>query len=131
MIQDAHPLRSGIPDGYSAFYKIDVTVAASTWTVDKARFPSGFGGGTAAGDNAFAGTGVGVISWPAGLKVRGSKVAVDSRGATGTQVLGWVTNINETTGTANIVFTSTAAPATLANPPVNSVIYIELDLETV
>lgn len=132
MIQDAHPLRSGLPDGYQAKYKIDIVTAASTWTVNMERFPSGFGGATALTTNAFAAPGRGTLTFPAGMRVRGFKAACDHKNvANGTQVLVFPGNINETTGTLDILTTLTTAASTLANPTAGDVIWVELDLETV
>jgi hypothetical protein len=127
MIQDAHPIRSGIPDHYKANYKIAVTVAASTWTVNDERMPSGFGAGT----NVFSATGIANLIFPAGQKVRGARASV----AAPTAVIGsarhaQVTTINETLGTCQVMITDLAVPA-LANPIVDSIIFVELDLETV
>jgi hypothetical protein len=132
MIQDAHPLRSGMPDGYVALYEIDIVVAATTWTVNQERLPSGFGGATAGSSNAFSATGVGALTFPAGMKVRGAKGNVDSDSiVAANQFHCFVTNINEAAGTCNFVITTTGAPTVLANPTLNSTVYVELDLETV
>jgi hypothetical protein len=135
MIQDAFPVRSGTPDGYLAFYEIDVVVAASTWTLNKQRMPSGFNGaGVAPGadaSNGFVSTGRADFTFPAGNKVRGANASVDSKGVTGAQAFAFVANINEAAGTFSVITTLTGAPATLANPAVNSTIYVELDLETI
>lgn len=129
MIQDAHPVRSGIPDCYQAKYKIDVVVAATTWTVNMERFPSGFGA-PGANQNAFSATGVGLILFPPGMKLRGSKASVQTPGVTAAEQRdAAVCNVSESAGTASIVITDRAAP-TLANPVINSVIWVELDLET-
>ena len=130
MIQDAHPLRSGMPDGYVALYEIDIVVAATTWAVNQERFPSGFGG-LAGSSNAFQATGVGALTFPAGMKVRGAKGNVDSDAITGAQFHCFVTNINEAAGTCNFVITTTGTPTVLANPTLNATVYVELDLETV
>jgi hypothetical protein len=131
MIQDAHPVRSGIPDHYKAIYKIDVVVAASTWTINGERLPSGFN----AGGNAFSSTGVAAIVFPAGYKVRGAKAMVAApTAAVASYRTAHVAAISEANGTANVVITDGglggASPA-LANPIVNSIIFVELDLESV
>lgn len=132
MIQDAHPVRSGVPDGYRALYKIDIVAAAATWTVNQERLPSGFEGATANSNNAFVATGRGTIRFPAGMRVRGVQVCVDHKNnANGTQVLAFPGNVNETLGTMDILTTLTTAPSTLANPTNGDVIYAELMLETV
>lgn len=127
MIQDAHPLRTGVPDGYEALYKIDVVVAASTWTVNADRLPSGFG----AGSNVFSATGIANIVFPAGMKVRDARASVSPPTTTvGDQRSADVVNINESAGTAQIAITDRAVPA-LANPVINSIIWVQLTLETV
>jgi hypothetical protein len=131
VIQDAHPMRSGVPDCYVALYKIDVVVAASTWTVNSDRFPSGFG----AGSNVFGSTGVANIVFPPGMKVRGAQAQVSPpTAAAASYRTANVCNINEAAGTAQIMITDGgllgASPA-LANPLINSIIWAELDLETV
>ncbi len=131
MIQDAHPVRSGIPDHYKAIYKIDVVVAATTWTINGDRLPSGFN----AGGNAFSSTGIAALVFPAGYRVRGAKASVHApTTAVASQRSANVAAINETNGTANVVITDmgllTASPA-LANPVINSIIFVELDLESV
>ena len=127
MIQDAHPMRSGVPDSYDALYKIDVVVAASTWTVNSDRLPSGFGAGT----NVFSATGIANIVFPAGMKVRCANAGVSAPTTTvGDQRSAEVVNINEAAGTAQIAITDRATPS-LANPVINSIIWARLTLETV
>lgn len=127
MIQDAHPMRSGVPDCYVAKYKIDVVVAATTWTLNGERLPSGFN----AGGNVFISTGRADIVFPPGLKVRGARAMVDNKAVTAVAQLDatWA-NINETAGTASLIITDKATP-TLANPTAGGVIYAELDLESI
>lgn len=134
MIQDAHPVRSGVPDLYQAKYKIDIVAAAATWTVNLERFPSGFGGTTQSPptSNAFLATGQGRLTFPPTMKVRGAKGWCDHKNvANGTQVLVFPGNVNEANGTIDILTTLTTAPSTLANPTNGDVIYVDLDLETV
>jgi hypothetical protein len=130
MIQDAHPMRSGVPDCYVAKYKIDVVVAAATWTVNMDRFPSGFGA-PGAGQNAFSATGIGLITFPPGMKVRNAHASVSAPTTTvADQRCADVVAINEAAGTASIAISDRAVPA-LANPVINSIIWVELTLETV
>jgi hypothetical protein len=127
MIQDAHPVRSGVPDHYKALYKIAVTVAASTWTVSDERMPSGFG----AGSNVFGSTGIANLVFPAGQKVRGANAHIAAPTAViGSARLAQVCNINEAAGTCQVMVYDAATPS-LANPIVNSTMFVELDLETV
>lgn len=131
MIQDAHPLRSGIPDGYVAKYEIDIVAAGVTHTLNQERLPSGFTGvgGTS---NTFAGTGLNQIRFPPGMKVRGATVVVDRRNTVAAnQINSWVANIDEVNGAAVVVTTINSAPTALADPPTGAVIYVSLDLETV
>jgi hypothetical protein len=131
VIQDAHPVRSGIPDHYKAIYKIDVVVAATTWTINGERLPSGFN----AGGNAFSAQGIGNLVFPAGYKVRGAKaIVVPPTTAVGSYRTAHVAAISETNGTANVVITDgglLGASPILQNPVVNSIIFVELDLESV
>jgi|SRR4051812_13874420 hypothetical protein len=127
MIQDAHPMRSGVPDCYVAKYKIDVVVAATTWTLNSERLPSGFN----AGGNVFISTGRADLVFPAGMKVRGARAMVDNKAVTAAgQLDATLVNINEAAGTCSLIVTDRATP-TLANPTAGSVIYAELDLESV
>lgn len=130
MIQDAHPVRSGVPDCYRALYKIDIVSAGATWTVNMERFPSGFGGAGAA-QNAFVSLGRGDVVFPPGMRVRGATAELDNKAVTAaTQFdVNWA-NINETLGTASLIVTDRATP-TLQNPTNGSVIYAVLELETV
>lgn len=131
MIQDAHPLRSGIPDGYQAKYKIDIVVAATTWTINTERMPSGFSGVSAASFNARSNTGLALLNFPAGQRVRGVKCHLESKVVTGAgNFHTFPANINETAGTMNVIIT-TVATATLADPTAGTVLWVELDLETV
>lgn len=135
MIQDAHPVRSGVPDCYQAKYKIDIVAAASNWAVSVDRFPSGFGGVVnGAGQltqNAFVSTGLGRITFPAGMRVRSSDIHVEAKVQTGAgNFHAFLNNINEAAGTADIVVTAIAT-STLTNPTTGAVIWAELDLETV
>lgn len=132
MIQDASPMRSGVPDLYVALYKIDIVSSGVTHNVNLERFPSGFGGILPGSQQAFVSAGRMDVSFPIGMKVRGANVNVDAKAVTAAgQVLAWVDNINEALGTASIITTLNSAPTVLANPPTNSVVYLELDLETV
>lgn len=135
MIQDAHPMRTGFPDSYVALFKIDVVVAATTWNVNMDRFPSGFGGQSAANVQSRTGVGVGSITFPPGMRVRGAQAQVSPpTAAAASYRTANVCNINEAAGTAQIMITDGgllgASPA-LADPVVNSIIWAELDLETV
>src|SRR5262245_618342 len=134
MIQDAHPIRSGIPDCYVARYKIDIVVAATTWTVNTERFPSGFGGTTQSppSTNAFVATGQGRLTYPPGMRVRGVQICCDHKNvANGTQVLTFPGNVNETNGKVDFLTTLTTEPSTLANPSAGDVVYVDVTLETV
>ncbi|MET0414114.1 MAG: hypothetical protein ABW217_22585, partial [Polyangiaceae bacterium] len=83
MIQDAHPVRSGVPDCYQAKYKIDIVAAASNWAVNQERLPPGFAGATPNTPNAFVGTGLGRITFPQGFRVRSSDIHVEAKVVTG------------------------------------------------
>lgn len=130
MIQDAHPMRSGVPDCYRALYKIDIVSSGVTHTVNMERFPSGFGG-VAGGTNAFVSTGRMDITYPPGMRVRGAQASVDSKLLTAAQFNAEVVNVNETAGTASIIVTDSTATPALANPATGAVVYAELVLETV
>lgn len=122
MIQDAFPVRSGIPDHYLAKLKIDVA-AGPVYVLDQTRLPP----------NQFTvtrtGVGAGNVTFPPGMKVKGTGGTVDSKLVTAAQFDAWLTNINEAAGTCNIVIVSVAGA--LADPAVGAVIYADLDLETV
>lgn len=119
-------MRSGVPDCYVAKYKIDIVSAAATWTVNNERLPSGFG----AGSNVFVSTGRADLVFPAGMKVRGARGAVDNKAVTAAAQLDvFPANINEAAGTLSLIVTDGATP-TLTNPSTGSVIYFELDLES-
>lgn len=131
MIQDAHPVRSGVPDCYQAKYKIDVVAAASNWTVNTERLPPGFSGQTPTNPQVRTGTGVGTITFPAGYRVRSSDIHVEAKVVTGANNFhAFLNNINEAAGTANVVITAIAT-STLTDPTTGAVIWAELDLETV
>lgn len=130
MIQDAHPMRSGVPDCYRALYKIDIVVAATTWTINQERLPSGFGG-VSGGSNARSNTGLAALTFPAGMRVRGVNCALESDVVTGAgNFHTFPANINEAAGTMNVIIT-TVATATLADPTLNATLWVELTLETV
>lgn len=136
MIQDAHPVRSGIPDGYKALYKITSVVAASNWAIDQDRLPSGFGGvrdpntglPTA---NAFVSTGRGRISYPQGMRVRGIQICADRKLTSGTIAIIQPTLVNFVDGQTDFLYVITSAPTVLANPNVGEDIFVEVMLETV
>lgn len=137
MIQDAHPIRSGIPDHYAAKYRIDVIVAATTWNVNMERFPSGFGGQSASNVQARTGVGLGLITFPAGMRVRGAKAGYSApSSADASQRTVHVSTINEAAGTATLTIKDdTGAVAEPVAPTsatsFDSTIWVELDLETV
>jgi hypothetical protein len=123
VIQDASPQRCNCPDAYTFYGKADV-VAGPLYTQNTERVPN----------SAFTitrtGVGVATLGFPAGQKVRGVSAAVDSKLATAAQFDAYVTNINESAGTANLVIDSAGAAA-LADPATGAVIYWQLELETV
>lgn len=123
MIQDASPVRDGIPDGYIAHYKIDIG-AAQAGTLDTRRLPPGF---TAvySGSN-----GIYNIGFPAAsfLAVRSPGANVDVQSTTNTnQINAMVVNINLTAGTAQVVcLTNAGAAASLSS---GAVLYAHLEFE--
>lgn len=141
MIQDAHPLRSGTPDGYDALYRIEVLVNNTTWNVNRDRLPSGFTGANVSPnpEQVRTGPGLGTITFPSGMKVRHAVASVS--GPAGVDAAGqrqaFVTDIDETAGTARIVITT--APGVISDPvnptaapaPNDSWIMVRLTLETV
>lgn len=139
MIQDAHPLRSGSPDGYMVLYKIECLAPTGPWNIVTERMPSGFSGTSATSFNVRAATGLGLIRFPPGFRVRGAKgsfSAPDNAIANMRNV--FVTDVDEVAGTAAIglaanngaAFADPPAP-TAAPAPNDSIIFVELDLETV
>lgn len=132
MIQDASPIRSGIPDHYRAVYKITVVNAANDWQLDQSRLPSGFSGRTPGSSQCALGSaGRGRITLPTGLIVRGVSAHADRFSVTGTQQNVFLGTINLVDGVIDFMLTPTTAPSTLTDPLVGTVIYIGLDLETV
>ena len=93
MIQDAHPQRCNIPDAYTFYGKADVT-AGPLYTQNTERVPNSAFGITRSG------VGRASITFPAGPKVRGWSSSVDSKVNTNAQFDAYLTNINETAGTA-------------------------------
>lgn len=138
MIQDAHPLRSGVPDGYEALYRIEVTAGSSSWLVNVDRLPSGFSGAGVAGNERQVRTGVGLgtITFPPGTKVRGAVGCYSCPNNTlANQRQVFVTDIDEAAGNAKLVL---ATPAGAAGDPADptasandSWIFVKLSLETV
>lgn len=140
MIQDASPVRDGVPDSYLAHYRIEVLVAATTWNVNLERLPSGFTGAGISPNpqQVRTGVGLGTIRFPAGFKVRMAKAgysAPDNTLANQRQV--YVTDIDEAAGTALIVVATVAGAAseprdpTALPAPNDSWIWVDLTLETV
>jgi hypothetical protein len=140
MIADAHPMRSGVPDCYRALYRIEVLVAATTWNVNLERFPSGFTGANvaAAPQQVRTGAGLGTITFPAGMRVRGANANYSPpSNADASQRTVHVCDIDETLGTALLVLkddtgaiADPVAPTALPAPN-DSWILVELTLETV
>lgn len=136
MMQDAYPLRSGVPDGFDLLLKITVAVAASSWLLDTERLSPGVVSGAAAvtpgGLNVFAATGIASIAIPSGYRVRHASASVsaptstvaDQRDASFT-----FSTALETAGQLGLIITDRATPS-LANPVVNSTIWARLTLET-
>lgn len=142
MIQDASPVRDGVPDSYRAYYRIEVQAAAGPWNLNLERLPSGFSGngtGPANGVNVRTGVGLGAIRFPSGMKVRMAHASVSS--PTGVDAAGqrqaFVTDIDDVNGTALVVVTT--APGVISDPVAptalpalnDSWILVELTLETV
>lgn len=120
MIQDAAPVRSGLPDGYDAHFKIDIA-AGPVGNIDLRRLPSGF---TATR------TGVGLynVTFPSCFAVRQASVTVDAQSVVAANQLdGYPANINANAGTATLVILTPAGA--LADPPVGGSIYATFALE--
>lgn len=137
MIQDASPIRCGVPDAYSALYKIDVLVAATTWNVNLERLPSGFTGANVAGapTQVRTGTGIGVITFPAGMRVRGYNANYSPpSNADASQRTVHLAAINETLGTAAVILENAGTTADPVAPTsatsFDSTIWVELTLES-
>jgi len=125
MIQDAHPLRSGLPDGYIAWYKLTVS-AGPVYTLDTARLPSGF---TATRNAA----GLIDVTFPTGFNARWNGGGVDTK----TNVVGvanqldvYPVNINAAAGTMQVRITDHNNPPAAADPAVGSDIHFSIALET-
>lgn len=142
MIQDASPVRDGVPDSYKAYYRFEVLALAGPWNLNRDRLPSGFAGagtGPADGVNGRTGVGLGAFTFPAGMKVRMAKAGYSSPAAVNAanQRQVFVSDIDEAAGTGAFVVTTSAgviseplAPTALPAPN-DSWIWVELTLETV
>lgn len=140
MIQDASPVRDGVPDSYLAHYRIEVLVAATTWNVNLERFPSGFTGAGVAPNpqQVRTGVGLGTIRFPAGMKVRMANAGYSAPdNVLANQRQAFVSDIDEAAGTALIVIATAAGVAsdpvapTAAPAPNDSWIWVDLTLEAV
>lgn len=124
MIQDASPLRCGIPDGYDAYYKLDVA-AGPVYNLDMRRLPSGF----LATRNA---AGLIDVTFPTCFAVRWQGGGVDTK----TNVVGvanqldlYPVNINPAAGTMQIRITDHNNPPAAADPAVGSEIHFSFTME--
>lgn len=124
MIQDAYPMRGGLPDGYVAHYKLDVT-AGPAYTLDMRRLPSGF---TATRNAA----GLIDVTFPSCFAVRWYGGGVDNKtnvvGVTN-QVDVYPVNINPSAGTMQVRITDHNNPPAAVDAAVGGEIHFSFALE--
>lgn len=112
MIQDASPVRSGLPDGYLAHFKVDYLTAGTTYTLDTRRLPSGF-------SVTRASQGLLNVTFPTCFAVRWIGGGVDPKVTTdAAQCNVGPININPNAGTMQVII-QPAIATPVANDPAN------------
>jgi hypothetical protein len=123
MIQDAHPVRSGVPDGYDVLIKVTKT-AGPVYTLDTTRLPSGFSvsAGAAGRMN---------VVFPTCFAVRWLGGAVDAKVFTVTsQRKVNPVNINPSAGTLVAQFLDNTATPIEVDPVDASDVYLAFRIES-